>query len=431
MERGSPPSNKNHPMSHRIGVCSSCDANYKIPSDFASDKAKCKACGGVVEIGAVVEDSPPPPVPAKPVRKAAPKMEEHVPSGKTKGEPTMMERIRAERRAQSAKVGAAAAPKIAPARPKAAAAKPKAAAATRAGSDESKPKAGAGARRGASARRSASKGSSRRRGKDQDEAEEGEEGTGRRSRAKKKSPAPLIATIGLLIIGGIAGAYAVFSGGDEVDAELTTATAEPSTDPTSEEATEAPVEKAEEAPEEEVVEAPKEDKPKVVSKRKDKDPMEVDLDSLADFPKTAGCSDDEWASLQEDAALLIDPLAGAAGGRAGKRLAKAGFAAVPAIINILKKQDFGTEQGQKDGDLIQRKLSEIHNGKNFEWKYTTQPNDNYFNRRVTELWHKTWNKYRGDEAGWLKFTGLDKGGQTASEPENELSFDELDALDDI
>ena len=38
-------------MSHRVGICSSCEANYKIPADFAADKAKCKSCGGVVEIG--------------------------------------------------------------------------------------------------------------------------------------------------------------------------------------------------------------------------------------------------------------------------------------------------------------------------------------------------------------------------------------------
>jgi len=243
---------------------------------------------------------------------------------------------------------------------------------------------------------------------------------------------PLIATLGLLIIGGGAGAFFIFSGSEEGGNGDEVAMAEPSTEAPTEEPTLEPEEETTEAPAEEVVEAPKEDKPKPVSIRKEKDPMDVDLDALADFPATAGCSAEEWSSLQEDAALLIDPLAGAAGGRAGKRLTKAGFSAVPAIINIMKTLDFGTDQGQKDGDLMQRKLSEIHNGKNFEWKYTTQPNDNYFNRRVTELWHKTWDKYRGDEAGWLKFTGLDKEGQAPSEDSgDDLSTDELDALDDI
>lgn len=427
-------------MSHRIGVCSSCDAKYKVPADFASDKAKCKECGDIVEIGGVVEDPPPPPVPAKPVRKAAPKMEEHVPSGKKSGEPTMMERLKAERRAQSAKPGATSTAKPAAAKastPKAAAPKARAAAASTGGAKEDKPTSKGASRRGArgGSRRSAPKGSSRRRGEEVDE-EEGEEKTGRRGRAKKKSPMPLIATLGLLIIGGGVAAYFAFSGSDEAEGDTDVAVIEPDTEQTPEEptedATEEPQEAADEAPVEEVVETPKEDKPKPVSNRKEKDPMDVDLAALADFPATAGCSADEWTSLQEDAALLIDPLAGAAGGRAGKRLAKAGFSAVPAIINTMKGLDFGTDQGQKDGDLMQRKLSELHNGKNFEWKYTTQPNDNYFNRRVTELWWKTWDKYRGDEAGWLKFTGLDKEGQTPSEESgDDLSIDELDALDDI
>ena len=87
-------------MSHRVGICSSCGANYKVPADFAADKAKCKACGGVVEIGAVVEDPPPPPVPAKPVRKAEPEVVEHVPSGKKGDGPSMMEKLRAKRQAE-------------------------------------------------------------------------------------------------------------------------------------------------------------------------------------------------------------------------------------------------------------------------------------------------------------------------------------------
>jgi hypothetical protein len=43
-----------------------------------------------------------------------------------------------------------------------------------------------------------------------------------------------------------------------------------------------------------------------------------------------------------------------------------------------------------------------------------------------------WDKYKNDEAGWLRFTGLDKEGQTPSgSGEEDLSTDELDALDDI
>ena len=37
-------------MTARTGTCSGCDAKYKIPETFKGTKAKCKKCGGVVEI---------------------------------------------------------------------------------------------------------------------------------------------------------------------------------------------------------------------------------------------------------------------------------------------------------------------------------------------------------------------------------------------
>jgi hypothetical protein len=92
----------------------------------------------------------------------------------------------------------------------------------------------------------------------------------------------------------------------------------------------------------------------------------------------------------------------------------------------------GTDAGYRDGDLLQRTLQEINNGKNFDWKYTTEPNDHWYNRKVVENYWKVWDKYKNDEAGWLRFTGLDKEGQTPSgSGEEDLSTDELDALDDI
>ncbi len=40
-------------MSYRIGTCSSCGASFKVPASFAADRARCKTCSGVVEIGEV------------------------------------------------------------------------------------------------------------------------------------------------------------------------------------------------------------------------------------------------------------------------------------------------------------------------------------------------------------------------------------------
>jgi hypothetical protein len=405
-------------MSHRVGICSSCEANYKVPADFAADKAKCKECGGVVEIGDVVEDPPPPPVPAKPVRKAEPKLEEHIPSGKKGAGPSMLEKLQAQRQAQSVKAPAAAATPKTPAAPK-----------KEVASDDGPPKVRAGSRRAAPSRSSR-----RRRGRgDEEEGEEGEEETGRRTRGgKKKSPMPMICTLLLLIVGGGAGIYLMLRDDSDGDMEDTAKVdvEEPVVDP-NEELEQDPTEVTEE-PEEGPAEEPvEEEKPKPASNPKVKDPMEIDLAALADFGAPPGCDEERWASLQEDAGLLVDPQAGAAGGRAGRRLEAAGRLAVPALINIFKTRDMASDAGFRDGDVLQRTLEKIYNGKNFGWKYSTEPNDHWYNRRVVELWWKNWDKYQGDEAGWLKFTGLDKEGVEPSDSTDELSTDELDALDDI
>ncbi len=38
-------------MDYRLGKCSSCGAEYKVPSSFAHDVARCKVCKGVVWLG--------------------------------------------------------------------------------------------------------------------------------------------------------------------------------------------------------------------------------------------------------------------------------------------------------------------------------------------------------------------------------------------
>ncbi len=39
-------------MKHRLGNCSACGAQYRVPESFRAERAKCKSCGGVVELGA-------------------------------------------------------------------------------------------------------------------------------------------------------------------------------------------------------------------------------------------------------------------------------------------------------------------------------------------------------------------------------------------
>jgi len=59
-------------MTARTGTCSGCDAKYKIPETFKGTKAKCKKCGGVVEIPPLEEAAVPEPAPAVEAEAAAP-----------------------------------------------------------------------------------------------------------------------------------------------------------------------------------------------------------------------------------------------------------------------------------------------------------------------------------------------------------------------
>lgn len=64
-------------MAERIGVCGDCKAKFKIPPTFQGAKAKCKKCGGVVNIPAAEAETPKPAAaPKKPAqaKKAAPQV---------------------------------------------------------------------------------------------------------------------------------------------------------------------------------------------------------------------------------------------------------------------------------------------------------------------------------------------------------------------
>ncbi len=77
-------------MTDRVGVCGSCRARFQIPASFTPNRAKCRTCGGVVEITpptpaprrasppvppapapAPVVAAPPPPAPPEPVAPVA------------------------------------------------------------------------------------------------------------------------------------------------------------------------------------------------------------------------------------------------------------------------------------------------------------------------------------------------------------------------
>jgi hypothetical protein len=167
-----------------------------------------------------------------------------------------------------------------------------------------------------------------------------------------------------------------------------------------------------------------------------KDPASVDLSIYPDFGKLAETSEEAWTELQELAATMVDPAAGAAGNRAKMKLQAAGKAAFPALLNIMKHLDVSVEQGFRDGDLIQKLLQDISNGRNFGWKYSVEDKDQYFNKRVIEEWCKSWTRCKDDEKFWNWFAKLDeeKPAEGASEDEEgaaEGGNKRLRALDEL
>lgn len=446
-------------MDYRVGKCSSCGARYKIPATFQGDKAKCKSCSGVVEVGPVQTPGQEPGAQAKakpiPARKPAPKPADKPAAKKERSGPSMKEKLKAQSEGDTAP---AAKPKEEPKATRSSSRRAATPRRERAGAGDEEPKS---ASRRSSARAS-SRGGSRRSARDGGADDDGEERPRRGGRQQKKAnPAVFLGAIVLFAIIAF-GAWKFLDNGDDVAAgngdtavadagdsgmanaagttdetgsdesqpdasgggeaeEAADTSTETGTEGTAEAATEGAAEAATDT--EAATEAPKKPKPEKVY-----DPSTVDL-SVYNFEKDAGSTDEEWADLQELAATMIDPLAGAAGSRAQKSLVEAGKAAMPAIINQLLAIDFSSEEGYRNGDICQKKMMEICNGINLGWKYSTTPKDQVFNKKVALGWAKNWDKCVKDPAYWIKFAKLDKKDAPKAEPA--ISEDELDDLDDL
>jgi hypothetical protein len=382
-------------MNHRLGTCSSCKAQYKVPASFQADRAKCKACGGVVEIGpaagaapasakpvtspapkpAAQASAPPPrPVPARPVAAAAPRPAAPKPAPKPVAEEKDSVRVAA----------AAAAERVRSAGRKGAAEPSEAAKHNEGARERSKARAGAKA------------------------------GAGRRGARQEKSKAPMLAAVFVLLLAGGGGAWFLTRGDDGSQAAEMAATegelaAAPAVE-ASEQAPEAPeAAQGESAPEPEAAapvaqegdgsEAPQE---KPAAKPADED---IDLSVFPDEPKLPGTSDEDWASIQEWTATFLDANAGAAGNRALSKLLERGREAFPAILNAMKRLDFSTDDGFRAGDVAQRRfLMAVCNGQNFDWKYGTEPADVIFNKKVVRSWIKAWEQGRETPKAWAKLT---------------------------
>lgn len=97
-------------MAHRVGTCRTCRTKFQIPASFAPNQAKCRNCGGVVEIGppegapqpVAQRAAPPPaapraepvaPLPTAPVRAPAPAHVAAPASPPARREPAMTEPV--------------------------------------------------------------------------------------------------------------------------------------------------------------------------------------------------------------------------------------------------------------------------------------------------------------------------------------------------
>ncbi|MBI1380523.1 MAG: hypothetical protein GC161_05470 [Planctomycetaceae bacterium] len=127
------------------------------------------------------------------------------------------------------------------------------------------------------------------------------------------------------------------------------------------------------------------------------DPASIDLSQLADFGPLEGTSDEEWKAIQDLATTLFNPLAGARGGRASRSLIEKGKAAVPALLNGLKRIEFAEMDGVVTGSLALDSLQAI-SGLTTAWKRTVQPADQVFNKRTVQTWFAEWERIQKDPA---------------------------------
>ncbi|MAB80551.1 MAG: hypothetical protein CMJ89_14455 [Planctomycetes bacterium] len=396
-------------MDYRLGKCSQCGAEYKIPASFEHDVARCKRCSGVVNVGAVrSDDGPtakevtptPPEAPAAepmPAKKVVPATPEPSP-GKSSGEPEeissagadekrrergTLAKLKAQRAAQAASMSPRApAPRPAPVkRPAATPAKPSA----KAPADRER---GEGVKAtGRSSRRSGSRRNART-----------------ATAAKRGFPVGGAIGVGSLLILAVVVLLfkdSFFGGSESADTGHEVAAAE-----TPVETVEEVIE--EEAPEEEPDEPGLEEKePEEEKKPVVRDASEIDLDALPELKRARGTTDEEWAEMAELVETWMDLDAGARGPRAGRSLGEYSRKAMPVILNSWKTFDYGTPEGHRRGDMCQKMLKDICNGTNFGWRYEQDENHEWFNKKVVVAWSGVWVKVEENIVAWVNLAKLD------------------------
>jgi hypothetical protein len=333
-------------MNYRHGTCRSCNAQYKIPASFQADRAKCKECGGVVEIGRASGGG----AAGRPARQAQPPP-----------------------RAAPSRPQQPARPPAPPPRPAAPAPAPRAASPRPAASQPDSARVAAAAAAAAERIRTAAPQTSASAELQAASAATRAKRDQRQSAAAKKSAAPKLALVAVLLIAA-AGAGWYFT---RDSAESTQAAETSSTEASA---------------------------PENASSESGAAGQDVDLTTLAEQPKLAETSPEGWAAIQGWVAALVDPEASADGDGARSKLLERGRESFPAILNAFKRLDFATDDGLRAGELYQSLLAEICNGTSFGWKHGTAAGDVIHNKQVVRRWIEAWERARVSPEAWAELT---------------------------
>ena len=371
-------------MTSRVGTCSSCEARFKVPDTVTATRARCKKCGGIVEI--------PPAAPSA-----------------------------AEAEAPIAAGAPSAAPPEQPAPETEPEDRPRRAPARRAGG------------RSARERRSSSRGSRPgRKGAASNaarKARKGREGReGREDHPADRNPLLLWGGIGGGALVLVLGAWWFWDGDDETTpsdpgaGKAVPATAQeevgpaPNRDVQPDKPAEPALQPIEEDPVPETRTAP------------DAEPGSgPDTTALADLEPLDSTSPDEWTRLTSDSTTALTNR-GVAGSRALNRLVGTGRAAYPALVNALKSLDLSDARAMSDAYPIVKALEEL-TGKSMTWKSAGDPDQVRYNRKAVALWHETWSKISGSERAWANFTKRVVTAEEAAGLDDEVDPEEL--LDDF
>jgi len=346
-------------MEYRIGKCSQCGAEYKVPASFAHNVARCKLCKGVVHLGSSKGGA----APAEPARAAAkpappaeraprPDPEATPPAPRPSARPTPSSEPRAPQARPAPEVGEPAPPEVAaaPRTPRAAPA----------------PLAAAG----------------------------------------RRPPVALyvLAGVGLLALAVFLFRDKLFGApADERAPHSDAPPGEHETAPRTESGLVQPPAGAREAPRSTGVDG----SPEALAEG---DPRSIDLDALPELEPSGDTPTAEWKQLEEWVAQWLDEDAGAAGELAGKELATKGRKAVPAVLNFLKRQDFASADGRRAGELAQPFLKRAANGADFGWPtaHAGGPREVFACKLSLLEWTRAWQRCTQDVEAWIQLARLEE-----------------------